>query len=190
MSRLPDIDPATSPDTAAAFERVAASRGWVSNLMRSLAHAPEGLRQYAALGHYGRYGTALSELQRELVIVTTVRGVHYGWTHHGGLARAIGVSEAQLESIRNGRTPVDFEAPERALCDYVLAFTACRGVPQPVLDTLMKFFKPPQIVDIALLSAYYMAAGALIIGLDVEVEGPEMLATELAWQKTRMQAKR
>ena len=57
---------------------------------------PGGAWQYAALGHFGRYGTALTELQRELVIVTTVRGVDYGWTHHGGLARALGVTDAQL----------------------------------------------------------------------------------------------
>ena len=61
---------------------------------------------------------------------------------------------------------------------------------QQVLDGLTKFFRPQQVVDIALLSAYYMAAGALIVGLDVEIEGPESIAKELAWQKRQMQAPR
>jgi 4-carboxymuconolactone decarboxylase len=186
MARLPDVDLAASPDVANAFERVAASRGWVSNLMRAMAHAPEGLRQYAALGHYGRYGTDLTDIQRELVIVTTVRGVEYGWVHHSSLARQIGVTDAQLATLQQGRTPGDLQEPERALCDYVLEFTACRGIRDSTLAAVLQHFQPRQVVDIALLSAYYMAAGALIIGLEVPLEPPEAMQIELAWQKKQL----
>jgi alkylhydroperoxidase family enzyme len=185
MAKLPEITEATSPEIAESFRKVAESRGWVSNLLRSLAHAPEGLQHYQRLGHYGRYGTDLSEIQRELTIICTVRDVHYGWTHHSALARAIGVTDAQCATIKQGKTPADLGAPERALCEYVFAFSACRGVPDAVLAAMLQHFTPRQVVDVALLSAYYMAAGALIIGLDVEVEGPEMLARELEWQKQR-----
>jgi 4-carboxymuconolactone decarboxylase len=183
MARLTEVDLTVATDVADVFKRVTESRGWVSNLMRALAHAPEGLQRYAALGHYGRYGTELTELQRELVIVATVRGVVYGWTHHGNLARQIGVSDAQLEALKQGRVPPDFGAPERALCDYVFAFTALRGVSEPVLRGMLEHFTSRQVVDVALLSSYYMAAGALIVGLDVQLESPDMLRTELEWQK-------
>ena len=186
MARLPDVDLTANPDTAEVFERVAASRGWVSNLMKSLAHAPEGLARYSALGHYVRYGSELTEVQRELAIVATVRGVEYGWVHHSGLARQIGVTEAQLDDIRQGRAPADLGPAERALCDFVFALTALRGVPDGVLGTLRGHFTPRQIVDIAMLSAYYMAAGTLILGLGVELEPPEVLQIELDWQKKTM----
>ncbi len=183
MARLPDADLTASPEIAAVFERVAASRGWVSNLMKSLAHAPEGLERYAALGHYVRYGTELTELQRELAIVATVRGVEYGWVHHANLARQIGVTDAQLDSIKESRTPADLGPAERALCDYVFALTALRGVPDGVLEGLREHFTPRQIVDIALIGAYYMAAGTLILGLGVRIEPPDVLQIELDWQK-------
>jgi 4-carboxymuconolactone decarboxylase len=183
MARLPDVDLTVATEVADVFKRVTESRGWVSNLMRALAHAPEGLQRYAALGHYGRYGTELTELQRELVILATVRGVEYGWTHHGNLARQIGVTDAQLEALKQGRVPDDLGPAERALCDYVFAVTTLRGVPEPVLRGMLQHFTARQVVDVALLSAYYMAAGALIVGLDVELEGPELLRTELEWQK-------
>ena len=186
MARLPDVDLTASPETAKVFERVAASRGWVSNLMRSLAHAPEGLARYSALGHYVRYGSELTEVQRELAIVATVRGVDYGWVHHSGLARQIGVTEAQLDDIRQGRAPADLGPAERALCDYVFALTALRGVPDGALESLREHFTPRQIVDIALIGAYYMAAGTLILGLGVRIEPPDVLQIELDWQKKTM----
>ena len=189
MARLPDVDLAVASDIAEVFKRVTASRGWVSNLMRSLAHAPEGLQRYAALGNYARYGTDLTELQRELVIVATVRGVDYGWTHHSNLAREIGVTDAQLDALKQARVPEDLSPAERALCDYVFAFTTLGGVADPVLDALRQHFTPRQVVDVGLLSSYYMAAGALIIGLDVELESPELLQTELEWQKKTMAGK-
>ena len=183
MARLPKVDLDASPEIRQVFERVTASRGWVSNLMRSIAHAPEGLKRYAALGHYNRYGTDLTEVQRELAVVATVRGVEYGWTHHANLARQIGIPQPQLDSIREGRIPADFGSAERALLDYVFAFTALEGVPAGVLEAANRHFSPRQITDIALISSYYMAAGALIVGLGVEIEPPEVLQTELDWQK-------
>ncbi|MFI4981510.1 MAG: carboxymuconolactone decarboxylase family protein [Nevskiales bacterium] len=190
MAKLPDIDLDAAPETRAAFAKVAASRGWVSNLMRAMAHAPEALQHYSALGHYGRYGSDLTEVQRELVIVITVRGVEYGWTHHSNLARQIGITGAQLSEIKAGRTPATMGAAERALSDYVFAFSACAGVPDALLKATLAHFSPRQVTDIGLLSAYYIAAGALIIGLSVEVEPKADLQAELAWQKTTIAARK
>jgi 4-carboxymuconolactone decarboxylase len=186
MALLPDVDLAKNPDIAEVFARVEKSRGWVSNLMRSIAHSPEALKHYSALGHYGRYGTDLTEVQRELVIVATVRGVPYGWAHHSNLSRQIGISDAQLDQIKQGKTPGDFAPAERALCDYVFAYTACKGIDKKTHDAMLQHFSPRQIIDVSLLSAYYMAAGSLIIGLGVETETPEQLKVELEWQKKTM----
>ena len=51
------------------------------------------------------------------------------------------------------------------------------------LAEMLKHFEPRQVVDVAVLSAYYMAAGALIIGLGVEIEPPDVLQVELDWQR-------
>ena len=44
MAWLPPLDEDADPQLAAVFAEIAGSRGWVSNVMRALAHAPEGLR--------------------------------------------------------------------------------------------------------------------------------------------------
>lgn len=67
MPRLEPASPESSEALKEILDSIAASRGWVSNALRSLSHAPEGLRRFHAVGHYGRYDTDLSERERELV---------------------------------------------------------------------------------------------------------------------------
>jgi alkylhydroperoxidase family enzyme len=186
MAKLEAVVLEANPQLAEVFSKVEASRGWVSNLMRTVAHTPQGLQHYSRLGHYARYDSDLTEIQRELSVVTTVRGVRYGWVHHGGLARQLGITSGQLAEIEAGRVPADLPVSEQALVRFVLAFASFKGVPQATLDALREHFSARQIVDISLISAYYLAAGAIITGFGVELEGPEILQIELDWQSSRM----
>ena len=188
MAKLEGVDTQRNPEIAEAFAKVESSRGWVSNLMRTVAHTPQGLRHYSRLGHYSRYETELSERERELAVVTTVRGVRYGWVHHGGLARQIGITDSQLDAIQADRVPSDLPAPEQALVAFVLQFSACKGVAQDVLVELRRHFSSRQIMDIAMISAYYLSAGAFITGFDVDLESPDILQIELDWQQNRPNA--
>src|SRR6476659_9075740 len=108
MPRLPSLDESSNPELARVFAEIASSRGWVSNVMRALAHSPEGLRRFAALGDYARYRTRLSDRQREIVILITGRGVPYAWTHHEPLGRQAGLTEEEVGSIHAGCVPDSF----------------------------------------------------------------------------------
>jgi hypothetical protein len=99
------------------------------------------------------------------------------------LALDSGVTEAELAAIKTGRTPEGLNAADQALCDFVFAFTSFSGVPEPVWHAVSATFTTRQATDIAMLSAYYLAAGSLIMGLGVQVEPPEILAIERDWQK-------
>ena len=154
--------------------------------MQTLALAPDGLRHFSALGDYCRFGTLLSEMQRELVIVVAVRDVHYGWAHHEPLARTTGITDEQLMLIREGRTPRSLPPAENALCDYAFEISAGRRIPPRVAEAMHEHFNARQIVDIALLTAYYMAVAALAIGLEVPIEGTDTLAIEQERQRARL----
>ena len=180
---LPPADPATDPALSAMFDRVTVSRGWVSNAMQAFAHAPEGLGVFSAVGHYGRYGTALTEVQRELVIMMVGRGIPYAWGHHAPLGLQAGITQAQVNEIRNGRVPETLAEADRALCAYVLSFLAGRGTGPETAGPLLAHFSPRQVTDITLLAAYYLALGTSILALGVELEPPEILAIELEWQR-------
>nr|WP_294523606.1 hypothetical protein [uncultured Rhodopila sp.] len=170
----------------ATFQRLADSHGYVSNLMQTLALAPRGLAAFAALGSYTQCASALTEQQRQIAIVIALRDVHYGWTHHAPLAAAAGVTEDQLERLREGRTPQDLPPAERALCEYAFEITAGRRVPPRVAEQMHAHFTPQQIVDIALLVAHHLSVAALAIGLDVQIETPDVLQFERDWQRNKL----
>ena len=182
MSRLKSADTG-SGDLKEIFDNIQKSRGWVSNALRSLAHAPEGLKKFQAVGHYGRYDTELTEIQRELIIMITGRGSAYAWGHHAPLGRQAGISEDQIAAIKAGKVPNGLSAQDAALCAYVLAFTTLSGVDEKVFEELQRHFTPRQVVDISLTSGYYLALGACLIAFDVELESPEILQVELDWQR-------
>ncbi len=170
------------PELEETFRQIATSRGFVSNLMRTIAHAPEGLRSFAAFGEYCKYGTELTEFQREMAILTVLRDVPYGWQHHAPLGLAAGLTQEQLDLIREGRAPRDLPAAELTLCEFAYDIAACRRVPPRIEEAIHTHFTPRQIVDFALLVSYYMGVAAMIIALDVSLESQDILLREQAWQ--------
>lgn len=164
------------------FREIAESRGYVSNLMLTIAHAPDGVGPLAALGAYCRYGTELTVRQREIAILVAARNVRYLWQHHLPLAYAAGLTEEQVLFLRDGRIPRDLDPIDTTVCEYTLEITAGRHIPPRIEQAIHALFQPRQIVDIALLTTYYMACSALAIALDVQLETPEILAHEQAWQ--------
>jgi 4-carboxymuconolactone decarboxylase len=183
--RLPEADPATSPELQAAFDEFRRTRGIVSNVMRSFAHAPAGLAAITRLGTYCRYGTDLTELQKELVILITGRGVTYAWHHHAPLALRAGLSEAQLEALRAGRTPEGLGEAEAAICDYVLAYAALKGVPEPVFARLAALLTPRQITDINIISGYYLCIASSIIAMEVQPDPPQVISSAASFHQSK-----
>lgn len=183
--RLPDADPEKSPELAAAFAEFLRTRGIVSNVMRSFAHAPKGLAGIVDLGGYCRYHTDLSELQKELVILITGRGVDYAWAHHAPLGLKAGLSEAQLAAIRAGQVPQGLSGADQALADYVFAYAALKGVPDDVFGRLAAQFTPRQVTDINITSGYYLMIASSIIAMQVEPDPLHVRAAGVQFQDAR-----
>jgi 4-carboxymuconolactone decarboxylase len=173
--RLPQADPAQSPELEAAYAGFRSTRGIVSNIMRSFGHAPAGLNLIATLGRYCRYETDLTELQKELVILITGRGVDYAWHHHAPLGVQAGLTEAQLEALREGRTPEGLGETEKALCEYVRAYASLKGVPDPVFARLAGRLTPRQMTDVNIISGYFLMIASSIIGMQVQIDPPQVL---------------
>ena len=176
------LSAAEEAELDATFQRIAQTHGYVSNLLQTLALAPPGLAAFAALDAYTSNESRLTDLQRGLACIVAVKDVHYGWAHYAPLALAAGMTEAQLNVIRQGRVPRDLEPAERALCDYAFEVTAGRRVPPRVAEQMHAHFASRQIVDIALLTVHAMSVAALALALQVPTEPPETLAFEQEWR--------
>ncbi len=183
MAVLAPADPAKSPELKKVFDEIAASRGWVSNAMKSLANAPEGLRRFAHFGDYVRYHTDLTERVRELVIVTIGHGVQYAATHHAGLAVQAGIPREAVDEILQGKVPANLPENERITVRYVLEFASAASASDATFAELRKHFSERAITDLTLLAAYYLAYGTMIKGLRVQLESKDQLDIEMRWQK-------
>jgi alkylhydroperoxidase family enzyme len=174
--RLPEADPAASPQLAEALKRFRASRGIVSNVMKSYGHAPEGLSLISDLGAYCRYGTDLTELQRELVILAVGRGVAYAWHHHRPIARKLGLSDTQLDALQEGAVPAGLGPAEAAMVAYALAYATLRGVPPVTFAALSAHLSPRQITDVNITAGYYLCIASNVIAMEVELDPPQVVA--------------
>jgi 4-carboxymuconolactone decarboxylase len=185
MNRLPPADEKKDPEVAAVFAELAASRGWVSNALRSMGHAPEALRRFASVGDYARYHSHLSERLREIVIITTGRHRPYAERHHVPLGLQAGLARAEIDSLLAGRVPPAFGATDAAVAGYVLEFTSGKPVTDATFQALRAVMSPREITDVTITSAYYVALAMVIATMGVELEAEECLHVELDWQRKK-----
>jgi 4-carboxymuconolactone decarboxylase len=184
MARLSPADEKNNPELAAAYAEIKATRGYVSNALKSLGHSPGGLLHFARVGEYVKYKTDLPERLRELTILTSARGVPYAWTHHRPLAVQTGIDQAAVDQIGEGKVPSVLPANEQAIVAFVMALGDLT-VTDAIMDGMKKHFSPRQIVDIAMSATYYGALGRMVVALGVDLDEPAVLQTEREWQKAR-----
>src|SRR5579862_2280315 len=154
MSRLPPVTEKASPAVAEVFAEINATRGFVSNALSAIGHAPEGLKHLARLGAYTKYQTDLPERLRELSILCAARGVAYAWTHHSALAAQAGIPQAAIDDIGAGRAPEALPPAERAIARYIQEAFSPQSVSSETFTELARHFTPRQITDISLSATY------------------------------------
>lgn len=185
MSRLPPVNEKSSPAIAEVFGEIMATRGFVSNALSSIGHAPEGLRHLARLGAYTKYQTDLPERLRELCILCAARGVAYAWSHHSALAMQAGIPQAAVDDIGEGRVPASLPPQEQAIASFILEAFSAQSVGAATFTELARHFTPRQITDIALSATYYLALGTMVRAFGVQMETPAVLQVEKDWQKKK-----
>jgi alkylhydroperoxidase family enzyme len=169
-------DPARDPVLQETYDRITRTRGYVSNILASLGHAPEGLKRFAALGEYVRYEVSIPGRTRELVILGIARGIEYGWVHHYPHALKAGVTEEELRQLKAGTLAPSLSAAERAAIEYGQAFANLGNVSDAKFGALKPHFSERQITDITLIAAYFVALGSIMNALRVELEPASTLA--------------
>ncbi len=169
-ARLKAVDESTNADAAAVFAHIKKTRGNVSHVLRSLGHAPEGLRAFAGYGEYVRYRTTLSGRVRELAILALARGNQYAWTHHAPFALKEGVTQEELDRLNAGTLVSTLSASERAAIDYAREFALGGNVSDATFAQLRREFDERGITDLTLLCGYFIALASVINALRIELE--------------------
>ena len=181
MSRVPKADASQDPVLREVYERIARTRGYVSNILASLSNAPEGLGRFAALGEYVRYEVEVPGRTRELVILGIARGIEYAWVHHYPHALRAGVTAEELRKLKAGEFATTLSEPEQAAIRYAQEFANLGNVSDATFAALKRHFSNRQITDLTLIAGYFVALGSIMNAFQIELE-PE---SELAKRKER-----
>jgi len=155
------------------FDNLAAERGGtVGNILRALAHTPNLLRRFLGLGGELRNATALDPKLRELAIVTVGRltDAQYEFVHHWNLARRVGVTREQLDSLADFDKSQHFTDQERAVIRYAVEATNDVRVSDATWYGLTSFLDTRRIMELVQNVAFYNMVVRVLVPVGVELE--------------------
>ena len=135
----------------------------------ALLYSPDIGQAVQALGAALRFGGSLSDRTRELVICTVAAELNsdYEWYAHGRVALSVGISPAELESVRAGQIPDAVGPDERAALSLAISLLRDGVVSAEVHAGVLKYLGHPGVAELAVLVGYYQTLAGLLAAADV-----------------------
>jgi alkylhydroperoxidase family enzyme len=174
MARVPYLNRDDLPEAdREIFDRLVEERGQpVGNIFRTLAHAPNLLRRFLALGGELRNGTQLDPQLRELALLTVGRltNAEYEFTHHWNIARRVGVAREKLEALADFENSPLFSDQERLVMRYAVEATENVKVSDATWNALTKFLDTRRMMELVQNVAFYNMVVRVLVPVGVELE--------------------
>jgi alkylhydroperoxidase family enzyme len=175
MSRLPAATRETFPDELKyVWDRTMAGPTGAANIFATMGNNPEVLRGYLRCGNALWASCGLDVKTRELVILRCayLKNSAYEWHQHVRIGRDSGLSDAQMNNLKDWAASNLYSPAERALLAYADSLNVSNHPGGAVYDALAKHFDPSTIVGVTILVAFYFATAAFLGALEVETETP------------------
>ena len=173
MSRLPLLPHA--PEDAQVQEMFKEVRGkWpeVPNLYRILGHSPEMLRAWLDFAWPLRLKASTPRRTRELMILHGARLTQtaFEWAHHVPLARAAGVTQEEIDQLKDGRLPASVSEAEEAALQLAEEITIGPAASESCIQALKVHYSEGEVVELVLTASFYVCVGRTLKSLDVPLE--------------------
>ena len=141
MARIAYVDETTHPEAAPLAERIRTERGGkLLNLYRMLLNSPPVAEGWLKLLTAIRQQCNLSGRYRELVIlrIAVLNDAPYEFGQHVPFAKSEGITDSQLEALRQPVIDTQFDAIECAVLAYTDAMTRDIRVPSRPSSTRIR----------------------------------------------------
>jgi alkylhydroperoxidase family enzyme len=175
MARLAYVDE-DSPGADAELLRAMLSRrgGRLLNLDRQLLHSAPLARGWNGLMGAIRGEMLLDDALRELVVlrVAVLNRAPYEFAQHAPVALAAGLSQPQVDAVRDWQGSALFDARERDVLAYTDAVTLQVQVPQGLFDALRAHLSDREVVELTATAAGYNMVSRFLEALQIEIEPP------------------
>lgn len=167
MARIPFPDPATmDADLLQSLGKLGSL-----NVTRMMAHQPGLMQAYAKMGVAILRHGALDPVLRELIILRVGQLCESEYEHHQhiSVARMVGMSEETLAaSEANDRS--GFSDRERAALAVTDEIFRDRCASAEAIATAAAMFSPAELVEIVVVTGYYIMTAGYLRSLDIEIE--------------------
>lgn len=170
--RIPPVEPA-----AFTAEQTALVGDWTAlNFSRVIVNHPPLYRALIPLIAKLVGGSELPPRDREILVLRTLAlcGEVYEAAHHGAIARAAGLSDAEIEAAGQGAETL---APfERALVRAAEDLATSQRVSEAAWTALAQRYTPAQLMEVVALVGGYQLMAMLTKSFDIALEPPEVFA--------------
>ena len=173
MARVPLIDDTQQPGLKPLADRIRKERGGrLFNLYRVLLNNPRIAEGWLALFTAIRQQSELDGRYRELAImlVAVVNRADYEYVQHVPFALKAGLSQAQLDGLRDWRNCALVEEADRAVLEYAEVMTRSVQVPDEVFAAVARHFDARQTVELTATIAGYNLVSRFLEALQVDHE--------------------
>jgi alkylhydroperoxidase family enzyme len=173
VSRLPALPDPSDPYLKEMFAKVRAKGGQPLNIHLVQGFAPKLAKARLDMAYALRYDVITPALLRELAILRTgqILNSAYELDQHVPLAKACGMTDAQIAALPNWRTSSLFDEKQRALLAYTDAVALHGGdVDDATYAAFAKYFSPQEIVELTITIITYYGTGQLTKALQVKLE--------------------
>lgn len=171
MARIPlaTRDSLSGDEMKARWDRLA-ERGPVLNIQRAFMTNP--LIEINAFGAWRASG--LEPRAREIVILRCAytQNSTYEWHQHVRIARAAGLTDADIDAVRNWQDSTLFSSGERVLLAYVDELARTSRPNDDVFAALGNGRSPGEVFGVTYLVSLYFQLARVMAALDLETEEP------------------
>ncbi len=121
--------------------------------------APEVGDAVQRVGAVIRFTTSLTRREREVAILAVAAGARcdFEWIAHSAAALQAGITQPQLDSIRDGRVPEGLGETESAACRLARTMTADRKLPDEDYEAGLSVLGRAKLAELTWLVGYYSA---------------------------------
>jgi 4-carboxymuconolactone decarboxylase len=158
MSRIPHAKrEELSPEHQQIWDHIHAVRSGGGGPYSMLLHVPALAGHVAATEDYFRLDSALSDADREIVILAAARelGAHYPWVRHEARARQVGVRPEVIETLRAKGSLTGFAPREKLLVDIPLSLVREHGLSDELFSRAEQELSRRQLVEVIALVGHY-----------------------------------
>jgi len=171
MARVRYLTAETAPPTVAST----VAKMPALHVFQMLAHAETAYRPYLRFGGALLADLQLDPLVRELAILRTAQviGAEYEWVQHVPIAKAVGMTDAQLMALElEDDTSDAFDARQSAALRFTAAVVREPRPGDELFAELRAQLPDREIVELLLVVGSYTMLGRLMTALDLDLDGP------------------